>query len=414
MNIENSKVSSGNTEDADLELSIVMPCLNESKTVGICIDKAVRFINEHGINGEVIIADNGSDDGSIDIAKSHNARVVHVKAKGYGSALKGAIKEARGKYIIMGDADDSYDFTALEPFLEKLREGFDLVMGNRFKGGIKPKAMPFLHRYLGNPVLTTVGRLFFKTPARDFNCGLRGFSKDVVERMQLRTTGMEFASEMVMKASLYDMKVAEVPTVLHPDGRGRPAHLRSWRDGWRHLRFMLMLSPRWLFFYPGLVLMTLGAVLGIAILPGTLRIGKVGLDIHTLAYAGAMVSIGFNAVLFAVLSNIYALQSGILPKEPKYIRFFKYVNLERGLATGASVLLVGIIGAIMSVVVWNYEGFGRMDNPAMTMSIVVPSVVAMSLGSEIILTSFFLSILGIEREPVVLRILDEQCTNIEN
>lgn len=395
---------SSDSSNNQVELSIVMPCLNEAKTVGVCIKKAMDFLAEYGVDGEVVIADNGSSDGSVDIALDLGARVMNVKQRGYGSALKEGIKEAKGKYIIMGDADDSYDFTALMPFVEKLREGYDLVMGNRFKGGIKPGAMPLLHRYLGNPVLSTLGRLFFKTSVRDFHCGLRGFRKDAVERMRLRTTGMEFASEMVMKASIYDMKVAEVPTTLSPDGRGRPAHLRSWRDGWRHLRFMLMLSPRWLFFYPGLLLMIVGAVLGIAILPGTLTIGSIGLDIHTLAYAGAMVTIGFNGVLFAVLSRIYALQSGILPKEPKYLKFFKYVNLEMGLAVGAGILLLGIIGAIVSVVIWNYEGFGRMDNPAITMRIVVPSVVAMSLGSEIILTSFFLSILGIEREPVVLKI----------
>ncbi len=256
MNSNDSKVlSDNNTDGHELELSIVMPCLNEAKTIGTCIQKAMNFINEHKISGEVIIADNGSTDGSQDIALSHKARLVNVERKGYGNALKSGIEAARGKFIIMGDADDSYDFTSLMPFIEKLREGYDLVVGNRFKGGIKPGAMPLLHRYLGNPILSGLGCLFFNSPCKDFHCGLRAFSKKAVERMQLKTTGMEFASEMVMKASFYNMKVTEVPTILWPDGRDRPAHLRSWRDGWRHLRFMLMLSPRWLFFYPGLLLM---------------------------------------------------------------------------------------------------------------------------------------------------------------
>lgn len=403
-NVNGKKEPGDSCEEFELELSIVMPCLNEAKTVGACIDKAMGFLTEHGIKGEVIIADNGSDDGSIEIARDRNARVINVEAKGYGSALKGGFQAARGKYIIMGDADESYDFTSLMPFVEKLREGYDMVMGNRFKGGIKPKAMPPLHRYLGNPVLSTLGRIFFKTPCGDFHCGLRALTKEAAERMQLQTTGMEFASEMVMKASFYNMKVIEVPTILWPDGRGRPAHLCSWRDGWRHLRFMLMLSPRWLFFYPGTLLMLMGLVIGFALLPGPIVIAGIGFGIHTLAYAGAMVSIGFNAVLFAVLTRVYVLQAGIIPKEPRYLRFFKRVNLEMGLITGAIILLIGLGGLIASVVVWNSEGFGRMDNPEVTMRIVIPSVVAMSLGSQIILSSFFLSILGIEREPRLIKL----------
>ena len=405
MNSNNSKVLSGNNTDGnELELSIVMPCLNEAKTIGTCIQKAMNFINEHKISGEVIIADNGSTDGSQDIALSHKARLVNVERKGYGNALKNGIEAARGKFIIMGDADDSYDFTSLMPFIEKLQEGYDLVVGNRFKGGIKPGAMPLLHRYLGNPLLSGLGCLFFNSPCKDFHCGLRAFSKKAVERMQLKTTGMEFASEMVMKASFYNMKVTEVPTILWPDGRDRPAHLRSWRDGWRHLRFMLMLSPRWLFFYPGLLLMLTGIIIGALLLPGPVFIGTIGFGIHTLAYAGAMVSIGFNAILFAVLTRIYVLQAGIIPREPKYIKIFKHVNLEMGLVAGIIILLAGIIGFIISIIIWNHERFGRMDNPELTMRIVVPSVVAMSLGSQIILSSFFLSIMGIEREPYALKL----------
>lgn len=404
MNDNKSEVGETANQDRELEFSIVMPCLNEAETIGTCIEKAMGFMNKHGIKGEVIVADNGSNDGSIEIAQRHGGRVVNIEAKGYGSALKGGFKAARGKYIIMGDADDSYDFTALMPFVEKLRDGYELVMGNRFKGGIERGAMPPLHRYLGNPVLSTLGRIFFKTPCRDFHCGLRGFTKEAAERMQLVTTGMELASEMVMKASFYDMKVTEVPTKLWPDGRSRPAHLRSWQDGWRHLRFMLMLSPRWLFLYPGILLMVIGTIIGTMLLFGPISIGGVGFGIHTLAYAGAMVSIGFNAVLFAVLTRIYVLQTGAIPKKPKYLRFFKRVNLEMGLASGAVVLLAGIVGLIISVVMWNQQGFGRMDNPEQTMRIVVPSVVAMSLGSQIILSSFFLSIMGIEREGLLVKL----------
>jgi len=391
-------------QSEEIELSVVMPCLNEAKTVGICVDKALEFIKANGIKGEVIVADNGSDDGSDEIAAKHGARVVKIEAKGYGSALKGGIKASRGKYIIMGDADDSYDFASLMPFVEKLREGYDLVMGNRFAGGIKSGAMPPLHRYIGNPVLSGLGRLFFKTSCRDFHCGLRGFSREAVERMQLKTTGMEFASEMVMRASFCQMKVTEVATTLWPAGREGPAHLRSWHDGWRHLRFMLLLSPRWLFFYPGLVLMVIGGLVGARLVAGPVVIGGIGFGIHTLAYAGAMVSIGFNAVLFAVLTSVYVLQAGIIPREPKYLRTFKKVSLETGLAVGGIVLLAGIIGFVISILMWNQEGFGRMDSPELTMRIVVPSVVAMSLGSGIILSSFFLSILGIEREPYVLKL----------
>ena len=391
-------------QSEEIELSVVMPCLNEAKTVGICVDKALEFIKANSIRGEVIVADNGSDDGSDEIAAKHGARVVKIEAKGYGSALKGGIKASRGKYIIMGDADDSYDFASLMPFVEKLREGYDLVMGNRFAGGIKSGAMPPLHRYIGNPVLSGLGRLFFKTSCHDFHCGLRGFSREAVERMQLKTTGMEFASEMIMRASFCQMKVTEVATTLWPAGRERPAHLRSWHDGWRHLRFMLLLSPRWLFFYPGLVLMVIGGLVGARLVAGPVMIGGIGFGIHTLAYAGAMVSIGFNAVLFAVLTSVYVLQAGIIPREPKYLRAFKKVSLETGLAVGGIVLLAGIIGFVISILMWNQEGFGRMDSPELTMRIVVPSVVAMSLGSGIILSSFFLSILGIEREPYVLKL----------
>src|SRR5262245_32838053 len=280
------------------ELSVVMPCLNEAETLPGCVEKARRFLEENGIDGEIVVADNGSTDGSRAIAERLPVRLVTAEQRGYGSALMEGVLAARGRFIVLGDADGSYDFSALTPFVAKLREGYDLVMGNRFKGGIKPGAMPALHRYLGNPVLSAIGRLLFRSPCGDFHCGLRAFSRDAALRMNLQTSGMEFASEMVLKATLLDMRIAEVPIVPWPDGRGRPSHLRSWRDGWRHLRFMLLYSPEWLFLYPGLVLMAIGLAFGVWLLPGPRRVGTAVLDVHTLLYAAIMAMLGFQAVNF--------------------------------------------------------------------------------------------------------------------
>ncbi len=291
-----------------MELSVVMPCLDEHETVGICVKKALKSIELLGIDGEVVVADNGSTDGSVELAAAAGARVVPVLAKGYGNALIGGINAARGQFIIMGDADDSYDFTDLTPFLEMLRAGYELVMGNRFLGGIKPGAMPFLHRYLGNPVLSGIGRLFFHIPVGDFHCGLRGFTKAAYERMDLHSTGMEFASEMVLKASLLELRITEVPTILSPDGRSRPPDLRTWRDGWRHLRFMLLYSPRWLFLYPGFILIALGFLGMLWLWPGPRQVYGVSFDIHTFLYAAMAVLIGFQAVSFAMFSKIFAIQ----------------------------------------------------------------------------------------------------------
>jgi glycosyltransferase involved in cell wall biosynthesis len=296
-----------------LELSIVMPCLNEAETLEICIRKAQRSLEELGIEGEIIIADNGSTDGSQEIARMLGARVVQVESKGYGNAVMGGVNAAGGRYVIMGDADDSYDFANLGPFVEKLRQDNDLVMGNRFKGGIKAGAMPALHRYLGNPVLTAIGRLFFQSPCGDFHCGLRAFRVDSIKRLDLKTTGMEFASEMVVKATINKMRIAEVPTTLSPDGRSRPPHLRSWRDGWRHLRFLLLYSPRWLFLFPGAILMLTGLLVGAWLLPGPRAIGKITFDVHTLLYAALAVIIGFQAVSFAVCTKVFAISVGLMP-----------------------------------------------------------------------------------------------------
>jgi glycosyltransferase involved in cell wall biosynthesis len=378
------------------ELSIVMPCLNEAETIGTCVAKARRFLEESGVDGEIVVADNGSTDGSREIAARGGARLVDVQEKGYGSALQGGIAAARGRYVIMGDADDSYDFSALAPFVEKLRGGADLVMGDRFAGGVLPGAMPPLHRFLGNPVLSGIGRLFFRSPVRDFHCGLRGFSKAAYERMSLRTTGMEFASEMVVKAALLGMRVDEVPIVLHPDGRSRPPHLRSWRDGWRHLRFLLLYSPRWLFLYPGLLLMAIGTVAAGWLLPRPRTVGGVTFDVQTLLYAGMAVLIGFQAVIFAIFTKVFAINSGLLPHDRKLEKALRNVTLEGGLVVGALLIVFGLAGSIYAVNLWDYAGFGALD-PSQTLRTIIPAVVCLTLGCEIVLSSFFLSVLGLQR-----------------
>jgi glycosyltransferase involved in cell wall biosynthesis len=380
-----------------LELSVVMPCLNEADTVATCIKKAQQTLSKHGIIGEVIVADNGSKDGSQSIAAEMGARVVHVSTKGYGSALIGGIAAARGKYIIMGDADDSYDFTALMPFLTKLRHGYDLVMGNRFKGGIKPGAMPPLHRYLGNPVLTGIGRLFFRAPCGDFHCGMRGFSKAAVERMDLQTTGMEFASEMVVKANLYKMRIAEVPTTLSPDGRSRLPHLRSWRDGWRHLRFLLLYSPRWLFLYPGLFLILVGMLTGAWLFPGPRTIGSVTLDVHTLLYSMVAIFIGFQSILFATFTKVFAVNEGLLPPDSRWDKFFSMFTLEWGIAVGGALAVMGLMTSVYALFTWGQKSFGPLD-PVSTLRLVIPAALSLSLGCQIILSSFFLSVLAIKRK----------------
>jgi glycosyltransferase involved in cell wall biosynthesis len=380
--------STFNEQIPTLELSIVMPCLNEAETLAICIKKARDYLEQHEIVGEVLIADNGSNDGSQEIATNSGARVVPIPERGYGSALRGGIAAARGQYIIMGDADDSYDFTNLSPFLEKLRQGYDLVMGNRFQGGIKPGAMPVLHKYLGNPVLTWLGRLFFGSPCGDFHCGLRGFSKQAIEQLNLRTTGMEFASEMVVKASLYGLKITEVPTTLSPDGRSRPPHLKTWRDGWRHLRFLLMYSPRWLFLYPGLALMFLGLIATIWFMTQP--------KVHTLLYSATALIIGFQIVSFAIFTKAFAISEGLLPEDRKLRRFLRYINLEVGLIIGIILFFLGIGGSVYALYIWNDRLYGALD-PAVTMRIVIPSVTALALGVQVIFSSFFLSVLGLKR-----------------
>ncbi len=379
-----------------VELSVVMPCLNERDTVGVCVTKAIESFQRYGIRGEVIVADNGSTDGSQEIAAEHGARVIPISTRGYGSALRGGIAAALGEFILMGDADDTYDFSHMDRFLAKLDEGFDLVMGNRFRGGIAPGAMPPLHRYLGNPVLTAIGRLFFKSPVRDFHCGLRAFRREAIERLGLRTLGMEFASEMVVKASLFGLRVTEIPTTLAPDKRTRAPHLRTWRDGWRHLRFLLLYSPRWLFLYPGIMLCVLGTAVSAWLLPGPRMVGRFGLDVHTLLFAAMAILIGFQSVVFASFTKVFAISEGLMPEDPKLTRMFRYLTLEVGLLAGAGLILAGTAAWVFGLVYWQQHSFGPLD-PGITLRTVIPGMVFFTLGIQIVLSSFFLSVLGMAR-----------------
>jgi len=379
---------------AGIELSIVMPCLDEAATVGACIAKARGFLARRGIAGEVIVADNGSRDGSPAIARAHGARVVEIAGRGYGSALAGGIAAAIGTYVIIGDSDGSYDFATLDGFLDELRRGRDLVMGNRFAGGIARGAMPALHRYLGNPVLSALGRLFFGSPCRDFHCGLRGFRRAAILSLDLCSPGMEFASEMVVKATIAGFSVAEVPTALAPDGRGRKSHLRTWRDGWRHLRFMLLFSPRWLFFYPGCALFLLGLAGMAWLLPGQRRLGPLGLDIHTLFYASLAVVVGFQSMLFWLFVRIYGTHAGLSPADPRLRAITHIFTLEAGLMCAAAMLLGGIALGSYAIGFWRAEDFGGLV-PTQTMRLVIPSGTLILLGCQTATSAFFISVLEI-------------------
>lgn len=379
-----------------VEFSVVMPCLNEAETLATCIHKAREWFCKRKVNGEIIIADNGSTDGSEVIALKLGARLISVATKGYGSAIMGGIAAAKGKYIIVGDADDSYDFSDLDSFFNKLHEGYDLVIGNRFKGQIKKGAMPFLNKYLGNPLLSWIGRLFFHTPCSDLHCGLRGFRKDIVMKLDLHSTGMEFASEMIVKASLYKLQIAEVSVTLSPDGRNRPSHLRRWKDGWRHLRFLLLYSPRWLFLYPGIVLMLIGFLVLLWLLPSSRMIDGITVDVHTLLYAAMSIIIGFQAVTFALFTKVFAINEGLLPVDPKLDKLFKYITLEVGLVLGFIFFLGGFFESVYALSVWGSNTFGPIE-PSKVMRMVIPAVTLVILGSQIILSSFFLSILGLKK-----------------
>jgi glycosyltransferase involved in cell wall biosynthesis len=380
----------------ECEVSVVMPCLNEAESLEHCLQQARKGLEAGSLDGEIVIADNGSEDGSQEIARRFGARVIDVERKGYGAALSGGFAAARGRFVIMGDADGSYDFGEIMPFIERLRSGDDLVMGNRFAGGIADGAMPPLNRYLGNPVLSFIGRLLFKTNARDFHCGLRAFRRDAIERLHLQTTGMEFASEMVVKATLNDLSVSEVPTTLSPDLRSRGPHLRPWSDGWRHLRFLLMFSPRWLFLYPGLALMLLGVAVTAALLPGQLDLFGVQLDVHTLVYASAMIVIGYQAILFSVFARVYAMTAGFLPRRSWIEEMADRWSLETGVLIGLALVLAGLAMSVIALAVWGGSGFEQLEYRD-TLRIVVPATTLLMLGVQTVLASFFLSILGMER-----------------
>lgn len=377
-------------------ITILMPCLNEAETLAVCIRKARHAIAECGLPGEVLIADNGSNDGSQQIAADEGARVVPVAVRGYGAALMAGIDSANTEYILMADADDSYEFGHLPRFLAALDAGADLVMGNRFQGEIKPGAMPPLHRYLGNPALSFAGRLFFKIPAGDFHCGIRAFKRDSIMKLGLRTTGMEFASEMVVRASLMGLRIAEVPTTLSPDGRSRPPHLRTWRDGWRHLRFLLLYSPRWLFFYPGLAAASVGFLLSILLLPGERVVGTWHFDVDTLTYALGLMLIGVHICIFAVSAKVFGTTEGFLPPNPQFEKIFRYITLETGLAAAVTLLLLGFGAAGYSLAMWRATGFGALS-PTHMLRITLPSAAAIMLGVEVMFASFFLSLLGMKR-----------------
>ena len=372
-----------------------MPCLNEAETIAVCVQKASNFLARSGITGEVIVADNGSTDGSPDFALASGARVVSVADQGYGNALIGGINAAQGRFVIMADADDSYNFSELGSFVQSLRAGNKMVIGNRFRGGIRPGAMPFLHRFIGNPLLSLLGRMFFSSAIGDFHCGLRGIDRAAALKLGLQAPGMEFASEMIVKATLAGWRIAEVPTTLSPTGRSRPPHLRSWRDGWRHLRFLLMMSPRWLMLYPGTCLIAIGVAAQIAIARGPMVVSGVGFDIHTMLYAGAAVVLGVQLVLFSVLARAVGVLKNLLPMRPTFSRFLRSFTLERGILFGLLLGAAGLGLAIYSVSTWAHAHLAALE-PTVVMRMAIPSVTLMLTGAEIIFSSFLLKFIDVQ------------------
>jgi glycosyltransferase involved in cell wall biosynthesis len=395
-----------------LELTILMPCLNEAETIGACIDKAQGFLARTGIVGEILIADNGSTDDSKEIARAKGARVVPVGRRGYGAALLGGLEAARGRYVIMGDADDSYDFADLGPFVTKLREGYELVMGNRFRGGIAERAMPALHRYLGNPVLSFIGRLFFRNRIGDFHCGLRGVSRDAIRGIGLTAPGMEFASEMVVKATLAGLRIAEVPTTLSPDGRTRPPHLRSWRDGWRHLKLLLMFAPHWLFLYPGAALAGAGMVLSAALLPGPLSFGGLTLDAATLLFALAAVLVGAQMVMFYALAKLHAVAEGLLPSSGRVARLQKILTVDRFCLVGAALFALGFVIALAALGYWMRASFGEL-NPSAIVRFAALSTAAMALGVQTATTGFLFELMRSRGERRRTQAADTRAVPVE-
>ena len=387
----------GKSLPQDLELTILMPCLNEAETIEVCVRKALGYLRRSGVAGEVLVADNGSTDGSQGLAKALGARVVDVPEKGYGAALIGGITAARGRYVIMGDADDSYDFENLDGMVEGLRGGADLVMGNRFKGGISPGAMPPLHRYLGNPVLSFLGRLFFSIPIGDFHCGLRGFSRQAILDLRLHSPGMEFASEMVVKASLYDLRIEETPTTLKPDGRSRPPHLKTWRDGWRHLRFLLLHSPHWLFIYPGAILLALGLVGAVRLALGRFSVAAgIELDVHTLIVACFAIVIGVQLMVFGALARRYQTLEGVLPPTPRFQKFLMGMNLESILQVALMIFVAGAVGVAWAAASWAGSGFGPIQYGGV-MRVLVVSLTGVAVAIQLAAAGFLASVFALRR-----------------
>ena len=377
-------------------VSVVIPCLNEAETIETCVAKARTGLEEVGVPGEVVVADNGSTDGSQELARAAGARVVPAVERGYGAALMAGIEAARGRYVVMADADDTYDLTALRPFVESLQNGHDLVLGNRFAGGIAEGAMPRLNRLIGNPILSGIGRLFFRAPVGDFHCGLRAFRRDAILGLRLSSPGMEYASEMVVKATLAGLRIGEVPTTLVPARTGRRPHLRPWRDGWRHLRLLLLYSPRWLFLYPGIALFLLGLGVTIALLPGAITIGRIRFDVHTMLYAQTGAVLGFQTIIFAVFAKVFGISQGLLPENPRLTKIARRVSLELGLAVGAVLVLAGVVGSVLAVFRWGQSSFGHLNYES-TLRIAIPSVGLFVIGFQTIVASFFLSFLGLTR-----------------
>ncbi|MDK1118987.1 MAG: glycosyltransferase family 2 protein [Anaerolineae bacterium] len=375
------------------QLSILMPCLNEAETLETCISKAKFFLDNANLDGEIIVADNGSTDGSQEIARKAGAKVVNVTQKGYGNALMGGIYAAQKEYIIVGDADDSYDFTNLQPFVAALQKGADLVMGNRFEGGIKPGAMPFLHRYLGNPILSWLARVFFKSTIGDFHCGLRGFRTKAILSLNLQTTGMEFASEMVVKAILLGLKIVEVPTLLYPDGRTRKPHLRTWSDGWRHLKFLLLYSPRWLFLYPGILLTILGLFASVILLIGSISIGNINFDINTLLYTSLLIIMGVHSIIFSIFTYVFGVNSKLRPRDTLTDLLVKQIELEKGILISLGMILLGFASSVGALIYWSQNQFGIID-PVISMRLVIPGAVLFTIGFQTLYASFFISILN--------------------
>lgn len=394
----------------DVELTILMPCLNEARTVGACVAKAMRFLTEHGIRGEIIVADNGSTDGSQAIARNLGARVVPVRIRGYGAALAAGVAAARGEFIIMGDSDDSYDFLALAPFVEKLREGYDLVVGNRFKGGIAPGAMPFSHRYIGNPLLTAIGRQFFHCGAcGDFYCGIRGFRAAAIRRLGLQSRGMEYALEMIVKAGMHGLRVTEVPATLSPDGRDRAPHLRRYRDGWRSLRLYLMMSPRWFFAAPGAALLTGGAGLFLMLMGGPLVVGALKFDYHTLLYAAAAIIIGYQALILSAIAKLMAVETGLHPPITKLRWLEERSAFERLLITGGAFCLIGMVFGAIATWDWSRAAFGDLA-PTVTIRLVAASVLAFVLGGQTALAGGFLGLINLVADRRAQEIESEAAT----